>query len=145
MPPIMTSKRCQEYGKTRSFSAPSSIGRSSPIPFPPIWTLPRRFRLLQQRWIGPKITDEIRVLIRRLAAENPDWGSPKIHGEFLKLGCVIHDVFETREDLLLFRARRGGPIRESRFEHDHFKPLLKSAGLPAFGCTTCAMLLRRFH
>jgi integrase len=40
---------------------------------------------------------------------------------------------EARGDLLLFRARRGGPIRESRFVQDYFKlkPLLKSAELPA--------------
>ena len=38
---------------------------------------------------------------------------------------------EAAGDLLLFRARRGGPIRESRFVHDHFKPLLRSAELPA--------------
>src|SRR5215468_658141 len=29
----------------------------------------------------PKITDEVRALIRRLVNENPDWGAPKIHGE----------------------------------------------------------------
>src|SRR5580765_4548976 len=34
----------------------------------------------------PKITEEIRVLIQRLAQENPDGGAPKIHGELLKLG-----------------------------------------------------------
>jgi hypothetical protein len=28
----------------------------------------------------PKITEEIRVLIRRLAQENQGWGAPKIHG-----------------------------------------------------------------
>jgi hypothetical protein len=28
----------------------------------------------------PKIAEEIRVLIRRLAEENADWGAPKIHG-----------------------------------------------------------------
>src|SRR5882762_9541327 len=37
----------------------------------------------------PKITEEIRELIRRLAEENPDWGAPKIHGEMLKLGFVV--------------------------------------------------------
>ena len=36
-----------------------------------------------------------------------------------------------RGDLLVFRARRGGPIRESRLVQDHFQPLLKSAELPA--------------
>lgn len=35
-----------------------------------------------------------------------------------------------RRDNLVFRAKRGGPIRESRFVHCHFKPLLKSAELP---------------
>jgi hypothetical protein len=29
----------------------------------------------------PKTTEEIRALIRRLAAENPNWGAPRIHGE----------------------------------------------------------------
>ena len=39
----------------------------------------------------PKITEEIRALIRRLAEENPDWGAPKIHGELLKLGLVLSE------------------------------------------------------
>jgi integrase len=38
---------------------------------------------------------------------------------------------EARGNVLLFRTRRGGPIRESRFVQDHFKPLLRAAGLPA--------------
>jgi hypothetical protein len=32
------------------------------------------------------VTGEVRGLIRRLAADNPDWGAPKIHGKLLKLG-----------------------------------------------------------
>jgi hypothetical protein len=39
----------------------------------------------------PKTTGEIRVQIRRLAEENPDWGAPKIHGEILKLGFVVSE------------------------------------------------------
>jgi putative transposase len=39
----------------------------------------------------PKISEEIRVLIRRLAQENPDWGAPKIHGELQKLGFVVSE------------------------------------------------------
>jgi putative transposase len=31
----------------------------------------------------PKITEEVRVLIRRMAEENAGWGAPKIHGELL--------------------------------------------------------------
>jgi len=34
-----------------------------------------------QRVARPRITEEIRVLIRRLAQENQPWGAPKIHGE----------------------------------------------------------------
>ena len=38
----------------------------------------------------PKITEEIRALIQRLAQENPDWGAPKIHGELseARLRCL---------------------------------------------------------
>ena len=39
----------------------------------------------------PKITQEIRELIRRLAQDNSDWGAPKIHGELLKLGFQISE------------------------------------------------------
>jgi hypothetical protein len=39
----------------------------------------------------PKVTEEIRELIRRLADENPDWGAPKIHGELQKLGFVVSE------------------------------------------------------
>ena len=53
----------------------------------------------------PKITDEIRVLIRRLAEENPDWGAPKIHGELQKLGFVVS---ERRVARYLRRIRRRG-------------------------------------
>jgi hypothetical protein len=35
------------------------------------------------------ITAEIRVPIRRLAAENPDGGAPRIRGELRKFGFVV--------------------------------------------------------
>ena len=34
----------------------------------------------------PKVSPEARLLIRRLKAENPGWGAPRIHGELLQLG-----------------------------------------------------------
>jgi len=36
----------------------------------------------------PKVSEEIRTLIHRMAAENSDWGAPKIYGELLKLGWL---------------------------------------------------------
>ena len=53
----------------------------------------------------PKITEEIRGLIRRLAEENPDWGAPKIHGELQKLGFVVSERSVAR---YLQRIRRRG-------------------------------------
>ena len=55
----------------------------------------------------PKITDEVRGLIRRLAEENPDWGAPKIHGELQKLGLVVSERSVAR--YLRRICRRGDP------------------------------------
>jgi hypothetical protein len=55
----------------------------------------------------PRITEEIRVLIRRLAQENPDWGAPKIHGELQKLGFVVSERTVAR--YLQRIQRRGDP------------------------------------
>ena len=50
-----------------------------------------------------RISEELRVLIRRLTQENPDWGAPKIHGELLKLGF---DLCERTVARYLRRVRR---------------------------------------
>src|SRR6202022_2502355 len=55
----------------------------------------------------PKITAEIRALIRRIADENPGWGAPKIHGELLKLGLNVSERTVAR--YLRRVQRRGGP------------------------------------
>jgi hypothetical protein len=57
----------------------------------------------------PKITEEIRVLIRRLAQENQDWGAPKIHGELQKLGFVVSERSVAR--YLRRMQRRGDPAK----------------------------------
>ena len=57
----------------------------------------------------PKITEEIRVLIRRVAEENPDWGAPKIHGELQKLGFVVSERSVAR--YLRRLRRRGDPCK----------------------------------
>jgi len=55
----------------------------------------------------PRITAEIRELIRRLAEENPNWGAPRIHGELQKLGFVVSERSVAR--YLRRIPRRGDP------------------------------------
>ena len=56
----------------------------------------------------PRITEEVRVLIRRIAHENPDWGAPSIHGELQKLGFVVSERTVAR---YLRRMQRRAVIR----------------------------------
>ena len=58
----------------------------------------------------PRITEEVRTLIRRLASENPSWGAPKIQGELQKLGCVISERTVAR--YLRRVQRRGDPGKQ---------------------------------
>jgi hypothetical protein len=39
----------------------------------------------------PRVSEEIRELIRQMNSENSDWGAPKIHGELLKLGFEVSE------------------------------------------------------
>ena len=57
----------------------------------------------------PKVSEEIRTLIRRMAAENSDWGAPKIHGELLKLGFEVCERTVAR--YLQRLRRRGDPAK----------------------------------
>lgn len=43
-----------------------------------------------------RVSKEIRALIFRMAAENPTWGAPRIHGELLKLGFRISEPTVSR-------------------------------------------------
>jgi hypothetical protein len=55
----------------------------------------------------PRITEQIRILIRRLAQENQEWGAPRIHGELQKLGFVVAERSVAR--YLRRMRRRGDP------------------------------------
>src|SRR5215470_3328347 len=44
-------------------------------------------QLSQRKGPGrPRVSSEIRKLIKAMATANPTWGAPRIHGELLKLG-----------------------------------------------------------
>jgi len=42
------------------------------------------------------VSKEVRALIFRMAAENPTWGAPRIHGELLKLGFQLSETTVSR-------------------------------------------------
>src|SRR5260370_4196124 len=76
----------------------------------------RRFR---EHWTGlsgrprlgrPPISAETTALIRRMAATNPLWGAPRIHGELLKLGIDLAERSVSR----LMPKRRTPPSQTWR-------------------------------
>ena len=65
----------------------------------------RRFWHWKSRPVGrPQVTTEVRNLVRRLAAENPTWGAPRIHGELLKLGFDV-----AQSTVAKYMVKRRGP------------------------------------
>src|SRR5215813_1425285 len=54
--------------------------------------------LSRSRRVGDRtgVSQEIRTLISRMAAENPTWGAPRIHGELLKLGFLLSEPTVSR-------------------------------------------------
>jgi hypothetical protein len=55
----------------------------------------------------PRISKEVRDLIRKMSFENPLWGAPKIHGELLKLGI---DVAQSTVSIYMV-PRQGRPLQ----------------------------------
>jgi hypothetical protein len=52
----------------------------------------------------PQIDADLRALIRRMSAENPLWGAPRIHGELLKLGFEV-----AQSSVAKYMVKRCGP------------------------------------
>ena len=66
----------------------------------------RRYWRWKSRSLGgrPKIAADLRALIRRMSAENPLWGAPRIHGELLKLGFEVG-----QSSVAKYMVKRCGP------------------------------------
>src|SRR2546427_2234080 len=87
----------------------------------------RRFREHWTRLSGrptggrPPVHAEIKVLVMRMAAANPLWGAPRIHGELLKLGIHIAERTVSR----LLQKRRIPPSQTWRtFLTNHVRDLV---------------------
>ena len=57
----------------------------------------------RQRGGRPRIEVNLRALIRQMSLENPLWGSPRIHGELLKLGFEV-----AQSSVAKYMVRRRG-------------------------------------
>jgi putative transposase len=65
---------------------PDTVVRWHRQGFRKYWTWKSRRRVGR-----PGTTAEIRAFVRRMAAENPTWGAPRIHGELLMLGFDVSE------------------------------------------------------
>ena len=79
------------------------------------WSMLSRVRKTPGR---KKISKEIRELIFKMVAENPNWGAPRVHGELLMLGI---DVSERTVSRWMRRAPRDSEAaqRWRTFLHNH--------------------------
>ena len=67
------------------------------------------------------VNAEIRALVRKMAAANPLWGAPRIHGELLKLGINVAERTVSR----LIPKRRTPPSQTWRtFLTNHVRDLV---------------------
>jgi putative transposase len=70
----------------------------------------------------PSVSAEIQDLVRRrMAAANPLWGAPRIHGELVKLGL---DVSERTVSRLMPKRRRGPSQTWRTFLANHVRDLV---------------------
>ena len=83
----------------------------------------------------PKMSSDIRDLIRQMCCANPLWGAPRVHGELLKLGIEISQAAVGR--YTLWRPKDPSPTWRS-FLHHHMHCL---AAIDMFVVVTATFLL----
>src|SRR5467141_2886055 len=69
----------------------------------------RRYWRWKSRSLGgrPQIHADLRLLIRQMSLDNPLWGTPRIHGELLKLGFEV-----AQSSVAKYMVKRRGPLSQ---------------------------------
>jgi putative transposase len=78
--------------------------------------------LSRRKGIGrPRVSAEVRTLIKQMTQANPLWGAPRIHGELLKLGI---DISERSVSRLMPKVRKPPSQTWRTFLDNHFRELV---------------------
>jgi hypothetical protein len=78
--------------------------------------------LSRRKSIGrPRVSAEVRTLIKQMTQANPLWGAPRIHGELLKLGI---DISERSVSRLMPKVRNPPSQTWRTFLDSHFRELV---------------------
>jgi hypothetical protein len=95
-------RRCPRILDAITIVRPETVVRWHRMGFAAYWRW-------KSRSVGgrPRISKEVRDLIRRMSFENPLWGAPRIHGELLKLGI---EVVQSTVSIYMV-PRRDRPLR----------------------------------
>jgi putative transposase len=79
-------------------------------------------KLSRRRYGGrPAVNPKVKALIEQMAEANPLWGSPRIHGELLKLGIEISERTVSR---LMPRSRKPPSQTWRTFLENHLKEMV---------------------
>ena len=121
------------------FVQPETVVRWHRAGFRKYWTWLSQHHRREGR---PSIGEDLRALILRMAAENPTWGAPRIHGELRMLGIEVSERTVSRylprrrpapgalERWIVFlrnhrRSKREKPpttVRDAWMRADHLRP-----------------------
>jgi putative transposase len=78
--------------------------------------------LSRRKSIGrPRVSAEVRTLIKQMTQANPLWGAPRIHGQLLKLGI---DISERSVSRLMPKVRNPPSQTWRTFLDNHFRELV---------------------
>jgi hypothetical protein len=110
---VLLSKTWSRWKEVICIVQPETVVRWHREGFKSYWTWKSRRRVGR-----PKVSAEIRELIKRMNDENPLWGAPRIHGELLKLGFIVSEATVSR-----YMTRRGKPPSQTwrTFLKNHMK------------------------